>query len=230
MRYDDLLGLTISGELDVKNKVKKRIYIASFLNLFLNRIKEEFEKYQIASYKTHITHFTGLLTQFENTPGGLTFAEIENISKFEKEITSISKEDINNYSSQNSAKLEKYGSPVFGNDKLKKKNLNIIVFFAHTTNSNLIEETKKIEFKEINIRRDLYPRGVESPVVRKRIDELVEVEKSQFEKEPLIINQKNELVDGYIRLMAIKRQFNNSDDFYVNVTVIKSDDDRHLKH
>ena len=109
MKYNDLLSLTISSNLDLKNKISKRIYIASFLNILLGRIEDEYNKNKSVSYKKHINHIKTLLKDLENNTGGLTIAEIGNISKFEYEITSISKEDINNYSSQNSTKLEKYG-------------------------------------------------------------------------------------------------------------------------
>jgi len=213
----------VSGKEEDSVKTRKRKDIAIFLKLLSSKVKD----------KTIIN----ILKRLREEAGGLLPSEISylfNIPDADMVFRSKTK-----YKKQYEPEVKVFEAPVFGKPKLTKPLLifrgiepryRVSAPFDINGIPQVIQrEPKKIKFKEIKIRDDLYPRGIGSDIVLKRIQELSEANKNELEKEPVLVNQKNELIDGYLRLMAMKRMQKNSEDFDVFVVQLNTRDDRQLK-
>ena len=92
----------------------------------------------------------------------------------------------------------------------------------------------KIHYKDIIIDQKYSARDFDSDEVNDEIDKLKKSDitydgKLIINTDPIIIDQNRILIDGYIRLMAIRRIYNQTEDFIVNAIVINTTDENQIK-
>ena len=207
-----------------KKKAKARIDIAARLILLRNNIRGK----DAESDKRIVN---SILKELKDYTGGLISDEIETLNLLSTKYNATEKvgQKLYNYKSEHREELKVYECPTIGASKLKPPVIRILTKFTQLLDSSFDKKSTKIIFRDIKIRFDLLHRNYDSKQLRRKITEYTMWSRDQFEKNPILINQDNQLVDGYLRLMAMKRLMKNSEDFNVYANQIQTKDDDHLK-
>ncbi len=174
----------------------------------------------------------GILISLKTYPTGLSIYAIDTLNQIT--VRNNLSEKINHQladgSYYTSETLKPYERVVVGRKKLSAKTNLFLAYFAKV---NDLPETERIpiqiKFTDIRIRKDLYLRRRDKKIYQAKIAEYELLSEEQLTKDPILVNQKYELIDGYMRLMALKRQKKNENDFDVMVVVFPTKDDNHLK-
>ena len=218
MNFKEFLQIS-AKEIDSK-KTERRIDIAIFLTL----LKEE------TVLKKDRLKVNKIRKRFLHKAGGLSIFEIRYLLTLpESEIVlSDLHSNLSGYRQKFNKEIKYFSRPVYGKPTLAKSDYSVIDYFAKTNFSKVISKRFELKFPDIIVRKDLYPRRVSSPLVRQKIWEYTQLDEIELGKKPLIVNQKNELIDGYLRLSAMKNQ-QKSENFCVLVTSVYTQSDKHLK-